>query len=519
MAKLVNLARVSTATTGTGTITLGSAVSGYLSFSGAGVSDGDAVAYGIKDGANSEVGYGTYTATGTTLSRNVTKSTNSDAAISLSGSAEVFVTARAEDFASSRYNVAGYGLKGDGKMVSDAVANATTTLTSATANFTSADVGKALAVEGAGVSSGTLVTTISSVTNSTTIVMANAASVSATGLKAAYGTDNTTALNSLISSFSTGQSAKLFFPTGVYCFTGQVTFTHKHIEFVGEAYSQSTGSGASDFTSAASVLVYLNTGSGNFLYGGSQTNGVKFSNFMFSWISNTFSGKVISFTNDGTGDPASNTIENCTFSPTALNSTATVVYLHKSLLNKILNCSFFYGGIQIQGGVGSGSGYLNGIVIQGCSFGFYNTRALNGQFSGAVISGNVFEQSTSGVGAAWLDDSAAPSIGVSWTGNWFGDSSSAPGGSAWIDFYGKGISIAGNTFGGTIISAIRLDAAKGFSITGNIANGTFTYFVNYSSATCDGGLLSGNTYHVSTSFEVNTANKGANVINTGNVAF
>jgi hypothetical protein len=97
MGKLYNLARMTTATVGTGTIALGAAVSGYLTFANAGVADGDVVSYGIKDGANSEVGTGTYTATGTTLTRTVTKSTNGNAAISLSGSAEVFVTARAED--------------------------------------------------------------------------------------------------------------------------------------------------------------------------------------------------------------------------------------------------------------------------------------------------------------------------------------------------------------------------------------------------------------------------------------
>jgi hypothetical protein len=92
IAKLYNLARVSTATTGTGTITLGAAVSGYLTFALAGVSDGDVVDYAIKDGANSEIGTGTYTASGTTLTRTVLKSTNSNNAISLSGSAEVFIS-------------------------------------------------------------------------------------------------------------------------------------------------------------------------------------------------------------------------------------------------------------------------------------------------------------------------------------------------------------------------------------------------------------------------------------------
>jgi hypothetical protein len=97
MPKLYNLARMTTATTGTGTITLGSAVSGYLTFALAGISTGEIVSYGIKDGANSEIGTGTYTSAGTTLTRSVTKSTNSNNAISLSGTAEVFITPRAED--------------------------------------------------------------------------------------------------------------------------------------------------------------------------------------------------------------------------------------------------------------------------------------------------------------------------------------------------------------------------------------------------------------------------------------
>ena len=90
---------MTTATTGTGTITLGAAVSGYLSFAGAGVPDGATVSYGIKDTAGSEAGRGRYTASGTTLSRDIIYgSTNSGAAISLSGAAEVFVTALAADF-------------------------------------------------------------------------------------------------------------------------------------------------------------------------------------------------------------------------------------------------------------------------------------------------------------------------------------------------------------------------------------------------------------------------------------
>ena len=99
MAKLYNLARMTTATTGTGTITLGSAVASYLSFASSGVSNGETVTYAIADGSNREIGRGVYTSSGTTITRTVLESTNSNTAINLSGNAEVFITAAAEDIA------------------------------------------------------------------------------------------------------------------------------------------------------------------------------------------------------------------------------------------------------------------------------------------------------------------------------------------------------------------------------------------------------------------------------------
>jgi hypothetical protein len=98
MVKLVNRAKMTTATTGTGTITLGSASDGYQTFAAAGVSNGDTVRYTIEDGNAWEIGTGTYTASGTTLSRTVSESSNSDNALNLSGNAVVFVTATDADF-------------------------------------------------------------------------------------------------------------------------------------------------------------------------------------------------------------------------------------------------------------------------------------------------------------------------------------------------------------------------------------------------------------------------------------
>jgi hypothetical protein len=85
-------------TTGTGTLTLGGAASGFQSF--AVIGDGNSTYYAVVDAATGawEVGIGTYTSSGTTLSRDVIlESSNSGSAVDFAANVkDVFVTYPAE---------------------------------------------------------------------------------------------------------------------------------------------------------------------------------------------------------------------------------------------------------------------------------------------------------------------------------------------------------------------------------------------------------------------------------------
>lgn len=97
--KLYNICRTAT-TGGSGALTLGAAATGFLTFVAAAVPDGTLITYGIEDGSAREVGRGTMSGSGLTLTRTtVISSTNSNAAIAASSGAQVFGTAIAEDFA------------------------------------------------------------------------------------------------------------------------------------------------------------------------------------------------------------------------------------------------------------------------------------------------------------------------------------------------------------------------------------------------------------------------------------
>lgn len=129
-----DMAKMGTATTGTGTMTIGSAVSGFQSFAAAGIIDGERVTYTIIDGVNWEVGQGVYTVAGTTLSRvTVFDSSSGGSKISLSGSAEVALTTSGKDM--------GFEAIWDAATTTSITNGSTTQLTLAASDFYFQDYG------------------------------------------------------------------------------------------------------------------------------------------------------------------------------------------------------------------------------------------------------------------------------------------------------------------------------------------------------------------------------------------
>lgn len=97
MGVLADLVAQNTATTGTGTVTLGAAVTGFRTVAASGLTDGVIVSYAIQDGTNRETGTGVVGASGTTLTR-VLRASSTGSLLNLTGLAIVTIQPNAGDF-------------------------------------------------------------------------------------------------------------------------------------------------------------------------------------------------------------------------------------------------------------------------------------------------------------------------------------------------------------------------------------------------------------------------------------
>ncbi len=158
-------------------------------------------------------------------------------------------------------DVTAFGAKADSKVITDGiVTSGLATLSSNTAQFTFADVNKAITAKGAGVAGVDLVTTISVVNTGVQVTLGASSSLTSSTATARYSTDNSTPIQNAINA-APATGATIYFPyggTGNYYIRSsglKIAQTQPGIKLQGECGGASTpGGGATPPFTCASIV-------------------------------------------------------------------------------------------------------------------------------------------------------------------------------------------------------------------------------------------------------------------------
>lgn len=118
-------------------------------------------------------------------------------------------------------NVKDNGVLGDGVDLDDAnITSGTNALSSSSATFTAADVGKIIVILDAASGNAYHVTTIVGFTDANNVTLTDNATATATDTQFSYGTDDTSAIQTVIDTVFAAGGGGIFFPIGLYILGG-----------------------------------------------------------------------------------------------------------------------------------------------------------------------------------------------------------------------------------------------------------------------------------------------------------
>lgn len=134
-----------------------------------------------------------------------------------------------QDSGGQVYNILGYGAKADAKSFTNGATTAgSAVFTSATANFTSADVGKIITIAGGYTGGVYFRTTIASWQSATQVTLASAAPLGVSGASFDYGTNNSTALQAAVNAAATAGGGTILIPVGTFLMGTDMSGDLKH---------------------------------------------------------------------------------------------------------------------------------------------------------------------------------------------------------------------------------------------------------------------------------------------------
>lgn len=117
------------------------------------------------------------------------------------------------------------------RLTDGAISSSSSTFTSTSASFTSADIGKAMIVVAAGASGATLVTTIAALISPTQVTLASSAGSTVTDAVSYYGTNNTAAIQAAVNTVSASGTGQLDFEAGNYLTTSPIDVEGRKVLF------------------------------------------------------------------------------------------------------------------------------------------------------------------------------------------------------------------------------------------------------------------------------------------------
>ena len=377
-----------TTTTGTGSVTLTGAVAGFESFSAVG--DGNTTYYAIVHQSLSEweVGLGTYTASGTTLSRDtVLDSSNSGSAVNFSaGVKDVFVTYAADKAvyrdASGDVSVT-FATSATNATTAVSATNATTAVSATNATTAVSATNATSATFATSATNATTAITATSATNATSATFATSATNATTAITATSATNATNAVSATFAASATNATTAIT-ATSATNATNAVSAT-----FAASATNATTAVSATNATSA--TFATSSTNATTAITATSATNAT----------SATFATSATNATTAITATSATNATNavSATFAASATNATTAVSATNATSATFATSAT---NATNLDGGtVSATSGTFNTLIASGLTY--PSTDGTTSQIIQTNGSGTLSFVSVSG-GATDIDD-------------------------------------------------------------------------------------------------------------------